>query len=102
MHGAMPLAGEQARHLLDRNVGVALARALCLAQRLRKARAAALPAAATPAGGEALLLGGALPLFVFELIYAYLVAYVLYWLVCLAEGAEYQIVAIMIRAANTE
>ena len=47
----------------------------------------------------ALLLGRSLPLFFFELIYAYLVAYVLYWLVVLAVpansvGNDYQLVAI--------
>lgn len=53
----------------------------------------------------ALLLGRSLPLFFFELIYAYLVAYVLYWLVVLAVpansvGNDYQLVAIgLVRGA---
>lgn len=47
----------------------------------------------------ALLLGRSLPLFFFEIIYAYLVAYILYWLVVLAVpassvGNDYQLVAI--------
>jgi len=47
----------------------------------------------------ALLLGRSIWLFSFELIYAYLVAYVLYWLVVLAVpansvGNDYQLVAI--------
>jgi len=42
----------------------------------------------------ALLLGRALPLFVFEVVYAFAVAYVLYWLVVYANGNEYKLVAI--------
>lgn len=44
----------------------------------------------------ALLLGRALPLFIFEIVYAFLVAYVLYWLVVHAEGNDYKLVAIML------
>ena len=43
-----------------------------------------------------LLLGGSVWTFGFSILYAFCVAYVLYWLVCLAEGAEYQIVAIFL------
>ena len=42
----------------------------------------------------ALLLGSGLFSFTFALVWAYVVAYVLYWLVVLAEGNDYQIVAI--------
>jgi len=42
----------------------------------------------------ALLLGRALPLFIFEIVYAFCVAYVLYWLVVHAEGNDYKLVAI--------
>lgn len=41
-----------------------------------------------------LLLGNALPLFVFEILYAYAVGYVLYWLVVHAAGKDYKLVAI--------
>ena len=44
----------------------------------------------------ALLLGNSVWLFGISVVYAFLVAYVLYWLVVLAEGGEYQIVAIML------
>jgi len=42
----------------------------------------------------ALLLGRSLPLFVFEIVYAFLVAYVFYWLVVHADGHDYKLVAI--------
>jgi len=42
----------------------------------------------------ALLLGRALPLFIFNIVNAYLVAYVLYWLVVHADGNDYKLVAI--------
>jgi hypothetical protein len=41
-----------------------------------------------------LLLGRPVPLFVFELAYAFSVAYVLYWLVVHASGKDYKLVAI--------
>ena len=41
-----------------------------------------------------LLLGNALPLFIFEILYAFAVGYVLYWLVVHAEGRDYKLVAI--------
>lgn len=44
----------------------------------------------------ALLLGRALPLFIFEILYAFVVAYVLYWLVVYAVGNDYKLVAIML------
>lgn len=44
----------------------------------------------------ALLLGRALPLFIFEIVYAFVVAYVLYWLVVQAVGNDYKLVAIML------
>jgi hypothetical protein len=42
----------------------------------------------------ALLMGRALAMFFFEIIYAYAVAYVLYWLVVLSRGNDYKLVAI--------
>jgi hypothetical protein len=42
----------------------------------------------------ALLLGRSITLFAFEIVYAFLVAYVLYWLVVHAEGNDYKLVAI--------
>lgn len=40
------------------------------------------------------LLGRPVPLFVFEVLYAYAVGYVLYWLVIHADGQDYKLVAI--------
>ena len=45
-------------------------------------------------GPHALLLGNALPLFIFEILYAYAVGYVLFWLVMYADGKDYKLVAI--------
>jgi hypothetical protein len=41
-----------------------------------------------------LLLGRPVALFLFEVLYAYSVAYVLYWLVVHADGKDYKLVAI--------
>ena len=41
-----------------------------------------------------LLLGRPIPLFIFELVYAFCVGYMLYWLVAHADGKDYKLVAI--------